>query len=249
MSNTIKSIFKGFLFLSLLGIFLPGNLKAQTPFKGLVLDLNSDEKLFGVQVINLNNGQKVFTSQTGEFSIDSKLNDLLEFRQFGYKTDTLVITEFEYKRLYMSTSADVIRLDEVAIRGLSNQQLEEEIAKAESEGEFMETSQNRGGVRISLSRALGDKGRQARFRADQLKEEKTRRLIERRFSTAAIQALTPLDGEELEMFKAGFTPDSKFTLSATDEDFKLYIIDNYSKFKKLSTEEKKKLLLKSQNIK
>lgn len=241
--------FKGCVFFLILGIFFSQNSFAQTSFKGLVLDLNSDEKLFGVQVINLSNGEKVFTAQNGEFEIKSKLNDVLEFRHFGYKTDSLVIIEFGYKRIYLTTNSEVIRLDEVTIRGLSNQQIDEEIERAENEGEYLETSQNRGGIRISLSRAFGDKGKQARFRVEQLKEEKARRIIEKRFSTEAIQALTPLKGEELEMFKAGFTPNQDFILSASEAEFRLYIMDNYSKFKKLSEEEKRNLLLKSQKIK
>lgn len=219
----------------------------QTPpqvFKGLVLDINSDERLFGVQISNLNSGAKAQTVKDGQFEIPVRLNELLEFRQYGYRTDTLIVVEFDYKRIYMSLNSEAIRLDEVAVRGLSNQQLDTEIEKAEKEGEYLESSQQRGGLRISLSRAFGDKGKQARFRHEQLLQEKERRLIERRFSPAAIQAVTPLQSEELEMFIVAFRPDQEFVLKASEDAFRLYIMDSYAEFKKMSPEKKKELRLR-----
>jgi hypothetical protein len=212
--------------------------------KGLVLDLNSDERLFGVQISNLTSGANTQTTKDGQFEIPVRLNDLLEFRQYGYRTDTMIIVEFDFKRIYMSLRAETIRLDEVMVRGLSNQQLDLEIEKAEKEGEYLESSQHRGGLRISLSNAFGEKGKQARYRHKQLLQEKERRIIDRRFSAAAIQALTPLKGIDLEMFMTGFRPDQEFVLKSDEDAFKLYIMDSYAQFKKLSPEKKNELRLR-----
>lgn len=149
----------------------------------------------------------------------------------------------------MSFNSETIRIDEVTIRGLSTQQLDLEIEKAAKEGEYLESSKERGGLRISLSRALGDKGKQARFRHAQLLQEKERRLIEKRFSIEAIQALTPLKDDDLEMFMVAFRPKQDFVLKANDEDFKLYIMDSYAAFKKLTPKQKKNLLLRTDNSK
>lgn len=219
----------------------------QQVLSGFVLELKSDVPMAFVQITNLNSGTQVETQREGQFSIPAAANDLLQFDYPGYRTDTLVVIEFDLKRVYLTPDEESIRLDAVSIEALTDSQLETEIDKAQKEGQFTETSISRGGIRLSPSRLFGQSGRQARERYDLLVAEKTRRQIDNRFSVSAIQALTPLKGDDLEVFMVKFRPDPEFALNTSEENFKLYIMDSYAAFKKLTPEEKQAILLKSRN--
>lgn len=67
-----------FVLLSLAG-------KAQT-IKGQVIDLNSGNNLPGVTVSNIHQNTKTVAGADGNFSIDAKAEELLEFAKDGYKT-------------------------------------------------------------------------------------------------------------------------------------------------------------------
>ena len=74
----------------------------ETVLSGFVLDLVSDAPMSFVQVTNLNSGFKVETEREGQFSIPADPNDLLQFSYPGYRTDTLVVIEFDLKRVYLT---------------------------------------------------------------------------------------------------------------------------------------------------
>ncbi len=210
----------------------------QELFNGLVLDLQTDRPVQYVLVTNLSTGQEVETGAQGQFSISASINDLMQFHYTGYRTDTLVITSFELKRIYLTASSESIRIDEVNIRTITDARLEIELEKAKKEGQFSETSKERGGIRLSPSRLFGQAGRQARQRYDLLIAEKERRFIDRRFSVGIIQNFTPLRGEDLVLFMNKYRPTKEFVLNSDEETFMLYIMDSYAAFKKLTPEEK-----------
>lgn len=215
----------------------------QQALSGLVFELKTDAPMAFVEITNLNTGFKVETGREGQFSIPANTNDLLQFYYPGYRKDTLVVIEFDLKRVYLTPDNQSIRIDAINIEGLTDSQLDTEIERTQKEGQFIETSINRGGLRLSPSRLFGQSGRQARERYELLIAEKTRRQVDKRFSAEAIQALTPLKGEDLEIFMTKFRPTTEFAVNATEENFRLYIIDSYSEFKKLTPEEKKAIKL------
>lgn len=221
------------------------NTQADTILHGLVFDLRSDEPLPYVLITNLETGIQVESGSGGQFSIPVKKNQLLEFRNIGYRTDSVFVVEHAFKRIYLSSADGNIIIDAVTIRGMTNAQLDQEIEKARKEGQFVETSQSRGGIRLSPSRLFGDAGKNARLHYDLLLGEKDRRIIDQRFSVAAIQAVTPLEGEDLELFMTKFRPTSAFILKTSDQDFMLYIMDSYAKYKALSAEEKSQIKIKT----
>src|SRR5690606_24148837 len=129
---------------------------------GYVLELESGEPLQSVEIKNLASGALVESRADGQFSISVKKNDRLQFEYPGYRTDTLVVIEFDVKRVYLTSDGSAIQIDEVQIQAMTDTRLAAEIKRAEEEGQFTETSQQRGGVRISPSRWFGNDGRQAR---------------------------------------------------------------------------------------
>lgn len=215
----------------------------QQQFQGIIYDLKTSNPIEQVLIKNLNSGLEAESGKGGVFSLPANLNDLITFYYPGYRRDTLLVTEFELKRVYLTSDGDIIRIDEINIRFISDEQLEIEIEKAKNEGKFAETSQSQGGIRLSPSRIFGREGKQARERYPLLVQEKERRIVERRFSASTIQQVTPLTGDDLQIFMTHYRPEKDFVLKSDDQTFFLYIMDSYADFKKLSPEEKAKLKL------
>lgn len=205
---------------------------------GIVMDLQSSRPISAAIVTNLSTKMEVQTEAAGNFSIPARVNDLIQFYYPGHRIDTLLVIEFDLKRVYLTSSGASIRIDEVTVRRISDEQLDTEIENAEKEGQFTDYSKDRGGFRISPSRLFGQAGRQARQRYDMLLAEKERRVVDRRFSVEAIQSLTPLKDRDLSLFMIKYRPKTEFARTASKETFNLYIMDSYSAFKKLSPEEK-----------
>ena len=223
------------------------NTVKQELFSGIVLDLQTDAPIQFAIVTNLSSGQETETGEQGQFNLPARINDLLQFYYPGYRTDTLVITEFELKRIYLTLSREGIRIDEVNIRSITDAQLEIELERAKKEGQFTESSIERGGIRLSPSRLFGQAGRQARERYELLVREKERRIIDRRFSVAYIQSITPLNGEDLVLFMHKYRPTKEFVLNSNEQTFLLYIMDAYAAFKKLTPEEKAAIQINKNN--
>ena len=205
---------------------------------GYVLELDSGEPLRYVEIKNLNTGALSESQEDGSFTITVSKNQRLEFAYPGYRTDTLVVIEFDIKRVYLTPDGSTIQLDEVQIQAMTDSRLESEIKRAQVEGQFTEVSQHRGGIRISPSRWFGKSGRQARERYQLLLAERERRQIDARFTPEAITAVTPLDGEDLELYMTKYRPSVEFLSSADEADLRLYIMDTYAAFKALTPAER-----------
>ncbi|WP_262245524.1 carboxypeptidase-like regulatory domain-containing protein [Parapedobacter soli] len=208
---------------------------------GYVLELGSGEPLRYVEIENLNTGVLAESLEDGSFRIQVNKNERLRFEYPGYRTDTLVVIEFGMKRVYLTPDGTSIQLDEVQIQAMTDSRLDAEIKRAQAEGEFAETSQHRGGIRISPSRWFGQSGRQARQRYQLLLAEKERRQIDARFTREAITALTPLAGEDLDLYMTKYRPTAEFLSTANESTLQLYIIDTYAEFKTLTPEQRKEI--------
>lgn len=206
--------------------------------EGIVLELQSGEPMFDVLVTNIRTEAQTRTDRQGQFTIATGLNDRLKFEYSGYRTDTVVIIDFGLKRVYMTAADGSIVIDAVSITAMTDHRLQEEIERTKQEGSVAEASQYRGGLRLSPSRMFGQEGKQARQRHRMLVAERDRRQVERRFSPEAIQALTPLTGRELDLFRVKYRPDVSFAASASEQDMQLYIMDSYAAFTKLTEEER-----------
>ncbi|SFC74931.1 hypothetical protein SAMN05421747_1232 [Parapedobacter composti] len=206
----------------------------ETVLNGYVLELGSGEPLPYVGITNLNTGATAESRGDGRFSVSVRKNERLQFEYPGYRTDTLVVTEFGVKRVYLTPDGTAIQLDEVQIQAMTDSRLAAEIARARQEGQTTEASQHRGGLRISPSRLFGREARQARQRYKLLLAEQERRKIDTRFTQEAIMALTPLKGEDLELYMTKYRPTAEFLASADESELRLYIMDTYAKFKELT---------------
>lgn len=215
--------------------------KAQT-LEGIVMELDSSKPIQQVEVRNLSTDATVETNASGEFTIAAEINDLLSFGYPGFRLDTLVVTDFELKRVYLTPIADFNILEDVEITDLTDVQLEEEIRIAKERGRSVHTAQG-GGIAISPSRLFGREAKEARRRYDLLLIEREDRLIRSRFNEQTITQITPLEGRELDLFMVRFKPTYDFVERSDEEQIRLYIMDSYKEFKNMSQEEKDQIKL------
>lgn len=206
--------------------------------EGIVLELQSGESMSDVLVTNIQTDASTRTDREGRFAIAASLDDRLKFEYSGYRTDTVVVIEYGLKRVYMTPADGSIMIDAVSITAMTDHRLHVEIERARQEGAVAESSQYRGGLRLSPSRLFGNEGKQARQRYQLLIAERERREVERRFSPEAIQALTPLTGRELDLFRAKYRPEPGFVATASEQEMQLYIMDSYAAFTRLSEAER-----------
>jgi len=240
------------LLLSVLGFFF---VHAQQQFKGIVLEYGSDELMPQVQVKNLNSQDSVLTTIKGEFTLPANKDDILVFSYPGYRVDSLVVLDYDLKRVYLTAVDDPRFLKEVNVTAITNSRLAEEKERVRNRGQYANTvsggsaglgPQRMGGIGLSPSRIFGKEAREARRQYKMLETESNNRIIDARFTPALIQRITPLKGEDLSLFMAKYRPKVSFIKEADDEQLRLYIIDAYNKYKKLSPVAKEKIKLTQQ---
>jgi len=228
-------LFIGIVFISI------SLVKAQS-YQGVVMELDSSKPIVQAEVTNLSTHQRVETNSQGEFSIDVKLNELLSFSYPGFRVDTLLITDYEYKRVYLTPIPGFNILEDVEITELTDAQLDEQIRVAQQEGEVVQFNN---GFAISPSRLFGGKARAARERYPLLVAEREDRAIMAKFTPVLITALTPLQGNDLDRFIVKYKPSYDFITRSDEEQIRLYIMDSYKKYKELSQEERDAISLEA----
>src|SRR5690606_10998962 len=127
-----------------------GASKAQT-LKGVVMDIGSSKPIAQVEVRNLRSNSFVETDGSGNFTIEVKTNELLSFHYPGYRVDSLVVTDHDSRRVYLTPLANFNILEDVEITEWSDAQLDEQMEIAKQQGKIVDTPFG-GGIAISPSR-------------------------------------------------------------------------------------------------
>lgn len=232
-SQQIKHI-KTFTYAAVLAMllaFVPLRPSAQE-IKGIVYELESSERARGVKVTNLRTQEEVETDSEGNFRIGAKINDYLVLSGAGFSTDTAFVYDESVKRIYLVRDENTIVINEVYVTRFTDSRLASEIEKAKRQGQAVEASQHRGGLRVSPSRLFGRTGKRARSNLEILLTEQENRQIDKIFSNKLIRSLTGMSDEEIPLFRSQYRPSLVFVQQASPEDLRAYIIESYSKFRK-----------------
>lgn len=225
MKNTFKRIF---LF-SLLALCM--QVANAQEIKGYVYEFISSNPLWNATIKNTRTNESVNTAKDGSFKINGQINDYLVISDSGYLTDTVFYYEDAVRRIYLNRDGKMLAIDEVLVKRLTDNRLALEIARAENEGRAVEASQYRGGLRVSPSRLFGKQGKEARSSLKLLLEEQNNRKVDRIFTTQLIASVTPLDQDQIPLFREAYRPTLAFAETASPEQLKSYISDSYKKFK------------------
>ena len=210
LTFTKRFLMKHTILLAIIALFISTKTFAQQNIgKGILMELVSSEKIKNAQVKNLRTNAETSPDNNGAFQLEAQLNDLWEIKAPGYETDTVFIYDNSLRRIYLQRSNDNIQLTEVIIERMTDSRLAAEIGKMKRTGKFVDAGQNRGGVRVSPSRLFGKEGKVARSNYDVLIAEQEKRAIDRVFTDALIQSITPFEGEKLSQFKEQFRPSYK----------------------------------------
>lgn len=222
-------------FLYIIGIiFLYSTPSYAQNIKGYVYELVSSNPIWNAAIKNMSTGETVNSSRDGSFSIQGKIDDYLIIKATGYLTDTIYYYEDAVRRIYLNRDDSMLTIDEVLVKRLTDNRLSAEIARARNEGKAIEASQYQGGLRISPSRLFSKKAKQARANLKLLEDEQEIRQVDRLFTTQLIASITPLDQNEIPLFRDRFRPTLAFIQAASPEELKSYISDCYKKFKDLN---------------
>lgn len=206
--------------------------KAQE-IKGYVYELISSTPLWNASVKNIRTNETVLTDRNGAFKVPGIINDYLIISATGYQTDTLFYYENAIRRVFLNRDEKALVIDEVLVKKLTDNRLALEIAKAKNEGKAVEASQYQGGLRISPSRLFGKKAKEARANLALLEAEQNNRQVDRVFTTQLIASITPLEQDEIPLFRERFRPSIEYIQSVSPEELKSYISDSYKKYKSI----------------
>ena len=211
---------------------LAGTMSAQAQrINGYVYELTSSNPIWNASIKNKRTNETVQTDRNGKFQINGQVNDYLVISNTGYQQDTVFHFEDAVKRVYMVRDESVLAIDEVLVKRLTDSRLAAEILKAKNEGKAVDASQQRGGLRVSPSRLFGKSAKAARANLGLLVAEQEARQVDRIFTTQLIASLTPLNQDDIALFKERFRPSLAYIKQSNTEQLKVYILDAYKKFK------------------
>jgi hypothetical protein len=219
--------------LSVVILFVMLGLKAQAQISGLVFDRQSRKPMDKVDVFNLNNKTQTMSNAKGEFSIQAVVNDLLVFSSPGYRPDTLLLIDLKPLRRYLEIAVNT--LNTIAV-----------VEKMDIRKQYAQTFNKANGVLLQKGRGLllypstlfSREGKQARYFKQMLKRDETEKKIDQRFNIKTVTALLPIQQPELDAYMLLYRPSLKFVSKTSEADFKLYLMDSYSKFKLLPPEKR-----------
>lgn len=202
--------------------------------QGTVSDRTSQLRLGQVEVLNRNTGQKTITNAKGEFSIGAALNQSIIFYQPGYLPDTLFLVDLKPVKRYLTLNNKLLNTIEIKGRAFHP---EIEYANEYRTAKVISLVKNKP-FRFSPSRIFGSEGKNARRFKRRMELEKTERQIDQRFNEAAVKAVTPLKGAELDYFMVLYRPTLKALDKMDAEDMKFYLMNSYKEFKALPADKR-----------
>jgi len=221
---------------------LTGQLLRAQQLQGTVADRTTQLRLGQVEVFNLNTKQKTTTNAKGEFSILAAVNHSLVFYQPGYTTDTLFLVDLKPVMRYLSLNNKLLKTVEIKAG-----EFHPEIEYANTyRAARVVTLRGNKPFRFSPYRLFSSEGKSARRFKRNMERERTERKIDERFNVAAVKAVTPLKGTELDYFMVLYRPTLKYLEKLDQEDFKFYLMNSYKEFKALPPEKRVSPLLQTQ---
>jgi hypothetical protein len=221
---------------------------AQHTQDGIVYENKTHVALAGITVQNLNGRFKTVTDKQGRFSLSAKISDMLVLNGFGYKPDTVVVTDLHAREFYMDPLQHMLNEVEVTGKGVINPSIMKQPKDPDFHNQTMTYQRDvdrpggdgsiKGGVNLRIwsnKKTEND----AKKREKQDKNDKITAQIQQAFSKESIEKYVPLKDQELHSFIMRYSPDIE-TFTSSEFNLALYLNKCYKEFLKLTPEERLK---------
>ncbi len=203
---------------------------AQQGVKGVILDVNTKQRVAGVYLYNTTNKEGVFNNLKGEFDILAQEGDVLILAKEGYFPDTIKVQNQSTLLLSLQRSSIWLKDVHVMARKSPQEALEEKKADFESAykkgntGPFLTSGSGGAGLSIdALYSLISREGKNARYLQEIIERDYRDAIIDYRFTSYLVKSLTDLEDKELEDFMFRFRPSYYFILNSNDYALGVYI--------------------------
>jgi hypothetical protein len=212
---------------------------AQSNLKGKVFENKTRIGLANVWVENLNSKRNAFSDKSGNFTIPAKNGDLILFKGFAYKNDTLLVTGANNIEVFLDpqqialdqvnvTTTEIVKMNTYYDPQFHGQPV---VYHRDSKGNYD------GGVTLRMW--YWKKGEKDKAKLDKkLKDFDTMDRIHGVFTPQIIGKYVPLTGEDMDTFIALYTPSVK-VFSKRDFNLAQYLNDSYKQYLALPPEKRK----------
>nr|WP_068891537.1 hypothetical protein [Pedobacter panaciterrae] len=225
-------------------LIAPIRLWAQDVISGTVYDFEIKTlPLQDVSITNFNNNQSTKTKASGKFSLSAKIGDVLEFSLSGYHKDTLYVTDFSPKTIFLpgsSTDLKEVKILSAKINPtiLSPDPEAKEFKRVEADDYRGKPNISRaGGIKLNLGYG---KYKEQQAKAKDLEEkDQYENEINTIFTEAYVSDLLKLKGQELKDFITLYRPPVATVQNNRPFDYKYYTVQAYHQWLKLPPSQRK----------
>jgi len=211
---------------------------AQENIGGMVLDVESKQRIAKVLIVNKTTGENIYNNSKGEFILRLKPGDIIIANKENYHDDT--ITYEGAKALIISLKRKTIAIAPVTVMGRVSP--EEILARRREEynkayrladpGDFVSVGQNGAGLSIdAVYNYFSREGKNARRLTKYFQKEYEDNYIDIVFTRELVRDVTGLEGEPLDNFMIRYRPTYNFVLTADRYQLIKYIKTKYEYFK------------------
>lgn len=218
--------------------------KGQSFFNGKVFENKSHIALAGIRVTNINSKQSTVTDEKGQFRIAANISDMVVFKGFAYKPDTVLVTGFKAREVYLDAQTN--QLEQVTVTDTTGRSSTinptlDHYYDPQYHGQTVVYTRDRkgrliGGITIRLHYWKGEEHRRKKA-AMKARDRAVVEDIDRTFTPVNIAQYVPLKGDDMENFLMLYTPEIA-VYTASDFNLLNYLNTYYKTWLTLTPEQR-----------
>ena len=223
-----------FIYIALLSLISIQEVQAQTFIKGEVKDLATDDFLSNVNVKNIYTQKGMTIQQDGQFKLEVRKGELIEFSKVGYQTIRIrILSEKEPLFYKMVMNKAPVMLREVDIRGKPLDFKKDSIRYREVYDIVLRKERKDEVDMRSMPLAMLSKKNRQEWAFQEMYEKWEReKYIDVAFNERLVSKITYLKDDELKVFMKWNRPSYDFLRNATDYEYLDFIKSRYYEYKK-----------------
>ena len=223
-----------FIYIALLSLISIQEVQAQTIIKGEVKDLATDDFLSNVNVKNIYTQKGMTIQQDGQFKLEVRKGELIEFSKVGYQTIRIrILSEKEPLFYKMVMNKAPVMLREVDIRGKPLDFKKDSIRYREVYDIVLRKERKDEVDMRSMPLAMLSKKNRQEWAFQEMYEKWEReKYIDVAFNERLVSKITYLKDDELKVFMKWNRPSYDFLRNATDYEYLDFIKSRYYEYNK-----------------